>query len=144
MSSIGPGQIVTFPGLTPSGLTLGSGGLAQMLGLGVYITPVNMARVSVKFSGSLKAANTHTITTSPYWGTGTAPANGDAQKGFTDGTSIVLQNITATELTVIPFHVEFVVGGLTINTAFWFDLSCAAGPSTTVVYGPVNVVIMEV
>lgn len=120
-----------------------------MAGLGVAgagggwsITPQVTGRVLALVSGNYTdAATATTITAQIGWGTGAAPANGDA----VGGTNLVGGAVFYTTLTgtlSVPFALQAVVTGLAVTgvnaqrhtvagTAVWFDLAFKASAANS-------------
>jgi len=113
----------------PSAIT-GTG--SKMLGLGsssanaaATLTPTVTGDVLVIVSGNITTASTNQATYQISYGTGAAPSNGAAETG----TQVCLApNMTNTSPT--PFSISCFVTGLTLSTAYWFDLAVSSGSSS--------------
>ena len=104
----------------PSGTTSTSG---VMMGLGSVctLTPTYSGKVYVCIAGAMNqtSASQQTITKILY-GTGTAPVNGAAITGTAVGNGAVVQAEGGS--TLEPFSCSAIITGLTLSTAYWFDL----------------------
>lgn len=116
---------------TPTNPTATTSGTGVMMGLGssCTLTPATTGKVLVSwyFIGSNTAA-TGSTQPSAYYGTGTAPINGAATTGTAAGGRLSGQSINANS--PLPFGMSFVVTGLTVGTAYWFDINILAGGGT--------------
>jgi hypothetical protein len=125
----------TFQGspANPTGTVSGSG---VMMGLGgtCKITPATTGRIKVEFVGTTfnNTASANNNIAFRY-GTGAAPANAAAPSGTVLGTALVVTTLAAITGTT-PFVIGGIVTGLTVGTAYWFDLVIA----TTAGTGSVN------
>lgn len=99
-----------------------------MMGLAAYITPLYFTRVMFIMSGNLTnssaTAGDGTACRIRY-GTGTAPANGDALIG-TAGSRICRSILERNAADLQPFCCQGLITGLTPGTQYWFDLSLGA------------------
>lgn len=103
-----------------------------MMGLGrggsaATVTPGLTSRIFMVVSGDIfnptaiaDGANYHV-----RYGTGTAPANGDAQIGTLCGSASV-KYVAATTAEKSPFGMACIASGLTPGTAYWFDIALEA------------------
>jgi hypothetical protein len=104
-----------------------------MLGLGstCKVTPATSGRIQLVFDGvinnSTAAGDGATITF--RYGTGTAPINGAAASGTVTGATP--QFLTSTTAAKYPFGFTRLVTGLTVGTAYWFDMSLLRSVSST-------------
>jgi hypothetical protein len=66
-----------------------------------------------------------------YYGTGTAPGNGNTT--LSSGTNVGAQGVGADSggTSGFPYHIEAIVTGLTVGTAYWFDDVLAANTGGT-------------
>ena len=122
---------------------------AQVLGLGVLATyaPQFLPRVKVTITGGLVNSSTNLATVKVITGTGTPAAAGSSATatGITLGpVSFTSSVIAADEANVVPFTAYGVFGGLTLGTAYWFDLSVAAAGSQTETFSTINMTVEEV
>jgi hypothetical protein len=95
-----------------------------MMGLACAVTPNRSGKVLLMVSGDMQ--NTVAGDGVEYqirYGTGAAPANGAALAGTAAGAGPV--NIPPGGFAV-PFTAQAAVAGLTVATAYWFDLGVAA------------------
>jgi hypothetical protein len=99
-----------------------------MQGLAGSITPVASGRVLITISGYL-ISSSGTINEGILYqishGTGTAPVNAAALTGTQVGTAQEYTNpvaVTAADVHV-PFSIQAVVTGLSLNVAHWIDLA---------------------
>jgi hypothetical protein len=107
----------------PSGTTNTTG---KMMGLAGSISPVKTGRVLVSFTGDIfnPTAIADGAKTQVRFGTGSAPANGDANTGTTVGN--IVKYVTSTTDERVPFCNTVLITGLTLGTTYWVDLSLAA------------------
>lgn len=116
---------------TPSNPTATSSGTPLMMGLGGTCALTTTYKTRIKFSWSGLYSNTSTGATGLrfYYGTGTAPANAAATTGTQVGPTwaVTCPSAAAT----IPFSVTIIVTGLTVSTAYWFDVAVNAGSNTS-------------
>jgi hypothetical protein len=138
------GSIGVSATLSPAD-TATTGTSGNMLGLGSTITytPSINGKLTVMITGSLSSASGAfyastiiAISGAVNYGTGTAPAYNAAATGTTAAT--IKMNITSTAIPT--FSVVFRLTGLTIGTAYWFDIQANWGYPSTV---GVNAVIIE-
>lgn len=111
---------------SPTGTTSGTAKMQGIGLLGASITPTTSGKVLAIVSGTGGNATTSDggIINMRY-GTGTAPSNGDATTGtLLSGTNRELDFPGASE--VASFAAQRVITGLTLGTAYWFDLDSAA------------------
>lgn len=105
-----------------------------MMGLGstCTLTPIYSTRVEVRFMGqcgnSGVAGNGSTV--SVRFGTGVAPSNGAALTGTVVGTVPQTAN-PATGASTWFGGFGGIITGLTVGTAYWFDLALAASANTS-------------
>ncbi len=106
----------------PAGSTSTTG---VMMGLAGSITPATTGRILFMITGDVgNTGNAITVTIQLYQGTGSAPANGAAITGSAVGGA--QKFITAAAAQKVPFGVCALVTGLTLGTAYWFDVSLAS------------------
>jgi hypothetical protein len=97
-----------------------------MIGAGATITPKAGGIVTVTVSGNLVNNTLGDGSTADLrYGTGTAPANGDAVTG-TRCAGDAYVGTTAAAVEHSPFSLTCIIAGLTIGTPIWIDLSFAA------------------
>jgi hypothetical protein len=125
---------------TPADPTGTSSTSAVMMGLAGSITPTTTGNIEIIIVG----AGTTTSSASGgkvqiRYGTGSAPANGDAATGTTAGSLIPFLTSDGAVLTfdIQPFTCIYQVTGLTVSTAYWIDLGLqrAFGGGTASVSG---------
>jgi hypothetical protein len=107
----------------PTGTTDVTG---KMMGLAGSITPSTSGQIIIIISGDVQNSNAlGGAKIQLRYGTGSAPANGDAATGTALGGFVkVTTSIGASD--AFPFTVQGVVTGLTVATAYWIDLQIAA------------------
>jgi hypothetical protein len=114
----------------PTDPTVTSSTVGVMMGLSASITPVLSGKIMIIISGDMDndtgddGAQVQMIT-----GTGTPPINGAALTGTTQGGLVKMSVVVsggATAVTRVPFSLNAIVTGLTLNTAVWIDISLAA------------------
>ncbi len=110
----------------PTGTTNTSG---LMMGLAGSITPVRSGKILINIDAELGVATANTAgqinQVRIRYGTGSAPANAAALTGTTVGRIAKLTN--ASTVSRAGVAVTAVVTGLTVNTAYWIDVSLASG-----------------
>jgi hypothetical protein len=94
-----------------------------MMGLAGSITPTNSGTILLVISGyAINTKSADSCKLQIVTGTGAAPANGAALSGTSRGTQLIIQPSANTT----PFSLNVVITGLTINTAYWIDVSLAS------------------
>jgi hypothetical protein len=113
-----------------------------MMGLGITFTPLYSGRVKIIISGeaSNNTAGDGFIIYAAY-GTGAAPANGNAATGTTAGNHVSGASAAANAL--LPFSIVAVVTGLTVGTAIWIDLELGAVTGGTASLSNLSVIVEE-
>ncbi len=113
-----------------------------MMGLAISFTPMHSGRVKIIISGeaSNNTLNDGFIVYAAY-GTGDAPANGDAATGTTVGNYVTSSALSANELK--PFTIIGIVTGLTVGTAIWIDLELGAVRGGTASVSNLSVIVEE-
>lgn len=126
--------------LQPTPSTSGS---SLMMGLGssCKITPVRSSTVQITFSGGFRNDGVSSAISAAFmqlkYGTGSAPANADAETGTSFGSSVAMNNTSKTaQPDYNPVSMTAVITSLAPGTAYWFDAAVAAGNSQNV--GPFN------
>lgn len=120
---------------TPTDPVAIAGTTFLMLGLAGAITPVKTGSVVFMICGTDETAGATAEGASWQiaYGTGTAPVNGAAATGTVVGVAQRSIADAATAVHVVPFSIAVRVTGLTLSTAYWFDLQLkeigGAGPS---------------
>lgn len=98
---------------------------AVMMAVGGAITPVNSTRIWVSVSGQMANSTAGDgVTIDIRYGTSTAPINGAAVSGTLVGIAQTSTSISALQKS--GFCVSAPVAGLTVGTAYWFDVSVMA------------------
>jgi hypothetical protein len=126
------GTGASFSGSPTDPTGAGTSGTAAMMGMGstCTVTPATTGRINFTFDGTVASA---TIadggTIALRYGTGTAPANAAAATGTVLGNSP--QYLVSTTAARYPYALNRVVTGLTVGTAYWFDVSLT--PNVSVV-----------
>lgn len=138
------GPVATSAPANPTGTTNTSG---LMMGLAGSITPLITGRVLIIITGNLTnstAAAGDGAQVRIRYGTGNAPANAGALTGTAVGSAqrSVLERATASDPQT--FSCVALVTGLTLSTAVWLDVECAAIVGGTAVLTNVNIVAIEV
>ena len=111
---------------------------ALMFGLNMTVTPSKSGTVLLSISGILTTGNGACEIALRY-GTGTAPTNQAAASG-----TVLTGNGTPSNNISYPFTLTAVVSGLTLSTAYWFDVSGQTNAgSTSVSISNINGVAME-
>jgi hypothetical protein len=105
------------------------------------LTPSTTGSVRVRVTGDMSQTNAgSSADLRVYYGTGTAPTRGAAVTGTPGTTSeYTLSGVAAT----VPFATEFEVKGLTLATAYWFDLAFRTPGGTSGSAAPISVIIEE-
>ncbi|MCD6503702.1 MAG: hypothetical protein J7K58_05735, partial [Euryarchaeota archaeon] len=114
-----------------------------MMGLGSTITPNKSGTVMIIISGDIQNnANNGGGQVQIRYGSGAAPANGNVMVGTTSGGRVQYTNAVFNG-NPHPFSVNAIVSGLTVSTAYWFDLSLAAISSGTANISNISISIVE-
>lgn len=115
-----------------------------MLGLANSFTPQFSGKVAVIVAGrfSTNTAGVYCLAQIRY-GTGTAPANGGAAVGTAIGNQSWSINALTTANIYIPFACVAIITGLTIGTAYWFDLGGTNSATGTASYSNIYTQIIE-
>lgn len=136
-------RATTHTGTTSAAPTGTTSTTAVMMGLAGSITPTRGTKIVVMISGQMENSVVNDgVIVDLRFGTGTAPANGDAVTGTLVGISQQHTALVAADRS--GFCVMGKVTGLTVDVAYWLDLSvCAVVGGTASVTG-VSVVAYEV
>jgi hypothetical protein len=101
-----------------------------MMGLSASITPVVSGKILIIISGDMdNDTGDDGAQVQMRTGTGTPPINGAALTGTTQGGLVKMSVVVsggATAVTRVPFSLNAIQTGLTLNTPYWIDLSLAA------------------
>lgn len=137
------GQLLGDTDAAPSNPSGTSSTTGVMMGLGAAYTPTRSGVVYVRIRGGM---NNNTAgdgaNVKIYCGTGTAPANQAALTGTQKGAASQVDYFPTASKN-FPFGVDTVISGLTLNTAYWFDLALAAVTGGTATLTNLEVVIVE-
>jgi len=127
-------QAATYNG-TVASPTGTSSSTQVMLGLAGSVTPAVTGSVLLIISGVWKNGSgaSNGLTYSLYTGTGTAPANGAALTGTLR--SAAPQATSPAANVNVPFSIQAIVTGLTLETAYWFDLAFSSTSGTNTISG---------
>jgi hypothetical protein len=133
----------------PANPAAGATNTELMMGLGASAnyTPTSTGRILVLISGdgANNTLNDGCILKGRY-GTGTAPVNGAAISGtvFTRAGGHVYGGLGAPASTAFPWIVHAVITGLTLATAYWFDVSLIQLTGGTVTIENVDFSVTEI
>jgi hypothetical protein len=115
---------------TPVDPATTSSTVGVMMGLSASITPVLTGKIMIIISGDMdNSSGDDGAQVQMRTGTGTPPINGAALTGTTQGGLVKMSVVVsggATNVTRVPFSLNAIVTGLTLNTAVWIDLDLAA------------------
>jgi hypothetical protein len=115
---------------TPVDPATTSSTVGVMMGLSASITPVLTGKIMIIISGDIdNDTGDDGAQVQIRTGTGTPPINGAALTGTTQGGLVKMSVVVsggATVVTRVPFSLNAIVTGLTLNTAVWIDLGLAA------------------
>lgn len=108
------------------------------------LTPKTTGRVRLRCTFLIKNSGAGDgVLVEAIYGTGTAPVNGGSIAGAIVANSQSIQYTSTTASALSPANTEFEAAGLTIGTAYWFDLGYAAITAGTAFVYTVFVVIEE-
>lgn len=111
----------------PTGTTSTTG---VMMGLAGTITPNATGVVAFDIVGACTNSSTFATSTMQIrYGTGAAPTNGGALTGTAIGAAVANSACNATNLSA--FALSATVSGLTLGTAYWFDIELFASTTTS-------------
>ena len=118
-----------------------------MMGLSASITPTKTGTILILISGDIdNDTDNDGVQLQIRTGTGTPPINGTALTGTTQGGLVKMQLTRAgndTILTRVPFSLNAIQTGLTLNTAVWIDISLAAITGGTARVRDISMSIVE-
>lgn len=136
-------RATTHTGTTSAAPTGTTSATAVMMGLAGSITPTRGTKIIFMASGQM-ANNTNNdgATVDLRYGTGTAPTNGAAVTGTLVGISQTMSSSPAAAKS--GFQLQGKVTGLTVGTAYWFDLSLLATVGGTATVTGCSLVAFEV
>ncbi len=124
-----------------------------MQGLDASITPVTTGNIECTINATITEAGSGTgyansgISYQQSYGTGSAPANGAAITGTQIGlvqTSKIQSNASAAADISMAISITCIVSGLTLNTAYWFDLAAEYVGATKFQFTNVVVCLKEI
>lgn len=128
---------------TPSNPTGTTSLTGVMMGLGQLFTPGFSTRILVHISGLVANSLINDgYTIQVRYGTGTAPANGDALTGTAIGAAQSGTSLIAADKK--GFSLPVIITGLTIATQYWIDISLAAVTAGTATATNISVIAHEV
>jgi len=132
-----------FQPVNPTALTSSS---YKMFGLGgtIKITPLltGVIRFAIDFySGGVGSTSQNSFKC--CYGTGTAPANGAAASGTVIGPTRQGGSVASVSATQPTLSWEIIITGLTVGTAYWFDVQAAIGSGNTSVMAATIEAILE-
>lgn len=134
----------SFAQFNPTGTTSAT---KVMMGLGSSwaLTPSFSGRVRVMVVGYFTLSTTFNSTEQLdiYYGTGSAPANGAAATGTAAGVNIVATVQVAGVQPRAPVSLMFEVSGLTLATAYWFDLGMSNSTAGIASVSVASIIIEE-
>jgi hypothetical protein len=135
--------MTAFNSTTGSNLMSGFGALA---GANKWtLTPATTGNVRVRLTGTFQenTGGTGSATAGICYGTGAAPAAGAAKTG-TQGNANNYLNYGVAVNNAIPLAIEFEATGLTLSTAYWFDVySACFGSGGSCLITPNSIIIEE-
>lgn len=141
-----PGVALSSYQATPSDPGTTTSGTGVMMGLAGTLTPTRSGKIQIIISGTIDNSTLgFGAQTQIRYGTGTAPANGDALTGTAVGG--LVKNINPSLALLIPgaspFSINAIVSGLTLGTAYWIDLSLARVTGGTARVRDISVSVVE-
>src|SRR5574338_246180 len=112
---------------TPPDPSATSSGTGVMMGLAGSITPSYSGIVMITISGDIDNNSSNSgAQVQIRYGTGTAPSNGAALSGTAAGSTVNELNGGNQGVVRVPFYLNAIVRGLTVNTTYGIDVSLAA------------------
>lgn len=131
---------------TPSDPTGATSSTGVMMGLAGAFTPVKSGKLDILITGNISnSASGGGGSVTIRWGTGSAPANGDALTGTIAGKPSGIVNAALALL--VPGSGNFtcmdIISGLTLNTEYWFDVSVVRAGGGTATINNVVIKIVE-
>jgi hypothetical protein len=118
-----------------------------MMGLSASITPVVSGKILIIVSGDMdNSADNNGAAVQIRTGTGSVPTNGVSLTGSAQG-GLVKMQLTRTGndtiVTRVPFSLNAIQTGLTLNTPYWIDLSLTAITGGTARVRDVSISVVE-
>lgn len=136
-------QNATIAGATPSAPSGTTSTTQVMTGAIASLTPNATTRALVTVTGMMTNTNGNGATAQIRFGTGTAPVNGAAASGTAVGAAVTFTAITG--VLTGPFALTaLITSGLTIGTAYWFELGQAAVTGGTATLTGLSYDVIEV
>lgn len=141
IAPFGIGSEVTATPSNPSTTTSTTG---VMMGLNQLITPLITGKIAITISGDIDndTAGDGSKVQIRY-GTGTAPTNGAALTGTVTGGLVNYLN-PAGDIIRVPFSLNSIITGLTVDTQYWIDVSLASVTGGTSRIRNLSVSIIEI
>lgn len=131
---------------TPSDPTGTTNGTGVMMGLAGSVTPTKSGKILIVVSANIaNGATGGGAQTQLRYGTGSAPANAAALTGTSIGNIATIVNPLLALLAPGSGNAtcSAIVSGLTLNTAYWIDLSLARITSNTATLTNISISIIE-
>ena len=132
---------------TPVDPATTSSTVGVMMGLSASITPVLTGKIMIIISGDMdNSSGDDGAQVQMRTGTGTPPINGAALTGTTQGGLVKMSVVTSgagDSVTRVPFSLNAIVTGLTLNTAVWVDISLATIGGGTARVRDISISIVE-
>lgn len=131
---------------SPSDPSTTTSGTGLMMGIAGTLTPIRSGKIQIIISGTIDNSTLgFGSQTQIRYGTGTAPANGDALTGTAIGG--LVKNINPSLALLVPgaspFSINAIVSGLTLGTAYWIDLSLARVTGGTARVRDISISVIE-
>jgi hypothetical protein len=130
----------SFTQVTPSGTTSATS-LQMGLGSSWALTPQYSGRVRITVVGYSETSAAGNAGIDATYGTGAAPANGDAKTGTYFNNHDIIATALTTGTPAYPFCLISEAIGLTIGIPYWFDMTLASSAGTSSIL--INSVIIE-
>lgn len=125
----------------PTGTTNTTG---LMMGLAGSITPSLTGNILFMFSGTAKQSSANDgVKITIRYGTGSAPANAAAASGTAASAILTTANTPGTN-SQYPYAIQGRATGLTLSTAYWYDIQLASASGGTASIGTNTLTAMEV
>lgn len=121
--------------------------IGVMMGLSASITPVVSGKILIIISGDMdNSTGDNGAQVQIRTGTGSVPTNGISLTGSAQGGLVKMEAVVsggATVVTRVPFSLNAIQSGLTLNTPYWIDLSLAAITGGTARVRDVSISVVE-
>lgn len=139
-ATVAPARTASSPS-DPTGTASTTG---VMMGLAGAITPTVSGAVVITITGTIQNdTNGDGAQAQIRYGTGSAPANGDALTGTTAGVYKGINTVGAGNPKRVPFALSFLVTGLSVSTAHWIDVGLKAITGGTANIFDIDIVAIE-